>query len=587
MRILYDSKNTKFKKPFGCVCEHENVEISIHIPTAVNTLSVRLVLTDDCGFCDSYEFSKSEQYDLYDIYTCNFRIKKPGLYFYYFEINSVNSDFKLFKYGYNDTNIEDGEMWQISCLPCDFKTPDIYKGAVMYQIFPDRFNSLGECDTEEKLTPFTVHNDKNDVPVFLPNEHGEITNSDFYGGNLKGIAEKLDYIADLGVKIIYLNPIFKAYSNHRYDTYDYKTIDPMLGTYDDFVSLCQKAKKLGISIILDGVFSHTGSNSIYFNSAISDSNSPYKEWYDFQEYPHTYSSWWGIRTLPNVNEMTPSYIDYIITGEDSVIKYWLKAGASGFRLDVADELPDEFLYLLRKTVKEINPQAIVIGEVWEDASNKFSYGVRRKYFTGPELDTVMNYPFKNCILEYVSGNISAKDFAESVMTIVENYPKETVDCLMNSLSTHDTLRAITFLGGKANHCDKNTKAYYKLIEDYESAKEMLKIAAFLQYMLPGNPCIYYGDEIGMEGYQDPFNRGYFKWDSIDNDLLSFFKELGKIKNSYKQLQVGETFVYNKENSVIIDRDDLRCIINLCDVDFQGDYIYKYKGLIITKGESNG
>lgn len=556
MRILYNSKDSKFKKPFGCVRENENCEISVHIPVTVNTLSVRLVLTDDCGLCEKFDFAKSGQYEMYEIFTCNFSIKKTGLYFYYFEIDGKESSFRLFKYEYSDTNIEDGDMWQISCIPGDYKTPERFKGGVMYQIFPDRFNAYGQCDLSEKLHPFTVHQNKNDIPDHLPNQYGEITNSDFFGGNLKGIEEKLDYLKDLGVKIIYLNPVFKAYSNHRYDTYDYKTVDPMLGTYDDFVNLCKSAKEVGISIILDGVFSHTGSNSIYFNDAVTNPQSQYKEWYQFKNYPNEYDCWWGIKTLPNVNEMTPSYIDYIITGEDSVIKYWLDAGAGGFRLDVADELPDEFIYLLRKRVKEINPDAIVIGEVWEDASNKESYGVRRRYFTGPELDTVMNYPFKNSILDYVSNNISGEQFSKNIMTIVENYPKDSVDCLMNSISTHDTVRALTYLGNQ---------------------KELLKTAMFLQFVLPGITCIYYGDEIGMEGGRDPFNRGYFKWDCIDNDLLSYVKSLAEIKNKYTQLQTGNVNVYCEDNVLYIKRDNLLCMVN---GKADGETIFNYRGLII-------
>ncbi|MBQ9997639.1 MAG: glycoside hydrolase family 13 protein, partial [Clostridia bacterium] len=300
----------------------------------------------------------------------------------------------------------------------------------------------------------------------------------------------------------------------------------------------------------------TGSNSIYFNDAVTNPQSQYKEWYQFKNYPNEYDCWWGIKTLPNVNEMTPSYIDYIITGEDSVIKYWLDAGAGGFRLDVADELPDEFIYLLRKRVKEINPEAIVIGEVWEDASNKESYGVRRRYFTGPELDTVMNYPFKNSILDYVSNNISGEQFSKNIMTIVENYPKDSVDCLMNSISTHDTVRALTFLGNQ---------------------KELLKTAMFLQFVLPGITCIYYGDEIGMEGGRDPFNRGYFKWDCIDNDLLSYVKSLAEIKNKYTQLQTGNVNVYCEDDVLYIKRDNLLCMVN---GKADGETIFNYRGLII-------
>ncbi len=562
MRILYDSKNSKFKTPFGCVKEKETVNISIHIPKPVKTSSVSVCLTDDNGVYGIFPLKLSGEYDMYEIYSGTFSIEKAGLYFYCFKITGEQSSFSLYKQGSSDTNMEAGDMWQLTCVKNDYKTPDRFKGAVMYQIFPDRFNSEGQCDLTEKLTPFTVHADKNEVPVYWANDRGEVLNNDFYGGNLNGITQKLGYIASLGVKIIYLNPIFKAFSNHRYDTADYKTIDPMLGTYEDFAGLCAEAKKLGISVILDGVFSHTGSNSIYFKSAVSDENSPYRSWYNFENYPDSYDCWWGIKTLPNVNEISRSYMDYIINDADSVIAHWLNAGADGFRLDVADELPDEFIYALRKRVKELKPDAIVIGEVWEDASNKSSYGKRRRYFANSELDSVMNYPFSNAILGFAGENTDGFSFADSVMTIAENYPKEALLCLMNSISTHDTVRALTVLGGQPLQGEKKDKENLFLTgQQYENAVQKLKTAAFLQYMLPGNPCIYYGDEIGMQGFEDPLNRRYFTWDNIDNDVLLYFKRLGELKNAYDDLKTGGCNVYAEDkDTVIIDRGAMRAAV---------------------------
>ena len=187
---------------------------------------------------------------------------------------------------------------------------------------------------------------------------------------------------------LYLNPIFEAHSNHRYNTADYRKIDPLLGTEEDFVELCAKAKAVGISVILDGVFSHTGSDSLYFNrngrygehsGAYRDPDSPYREWYSFRRYPDDYESWWGFRTLPNVRETYPSYLDFICNPNTGVLAKWLSLGASGFRLDVADELPDAFLDRVYQTVKSFGEDKVVIGEVWEDASNKISYGNRRHY----------------------------------------------------------------------------------------------------------------------------------------------------------------------------------------------------------------
>ncbi len=328
-----------------------------------------------------------------------------------------------------------------------------------------------------------------------------------------------------------------AYSNHRYDTADYKRVDPMLGTDDDFRCLCEECHKHGMKLIIDGVFSHTGSDSVYFDAkhrfgggAISDPDgSRYKSWFNFKHYPDEYESWWGIATLPCVNELNEDYLDYIIRDEDSVVAHWMNLGADGFRLDVVDEIPDEFLALLRHRVKELNPDSIIIGEVWEDASNKISYGKRRTYFTAAELDSTMNYPFRTAIIDYATGAANAEAFENSVMNILENYPPEVIGCLMNSLSTHDTPRILTLLSG-VTYTTRDERASAVLSgADRENAMARTKLAVALQFTLPGNPAIYYGDEIGMEGYEDPFNRRYFRWDNVDHELASFYRKAAKLK----------------------------------------------------------
>lgn len=577
MRILYDSKNLKYKSPFGCLCQEEVCHINIDIPTSCETYGVSLEMCNEhSGETLSIDMEPKKTDGIYDTFGCSFMLEKPGLYFYSFFVKTKGSDFALYKEGFSDTNIGDGEKWQLSCYAKDFTVPQSFQGKVMYQIFPDRFHKSGTCDTSQKLLPYWVHEDKNDIPVFEPDENGKVTNCDFYGGNLKGIEEKLRYIKELGVSVIYLNPIFKAYSNHRYDTCDYKKIDPMLGTEEDFINLCSSAHKLGIKIILDGVFSHTGSNSIYFdkehifgNGAVSSENSPYKSWYNFSEFPHSYDAWWGIETLPAVNEMDKSYLDYIINDEDSVIAHWLKLGADGYRLDVADELPDEFIYLLRKKVKEVKPDSYVVGEVWEDASNKISYSKRRKYFVGSELDSVMNYVFKNAIIDLVCENITAEDFSNTIMTVAENYPPMCFNSLMNSLSTHDTARILTCLSGCSFPETKSEQAKVHLNSKQKStAVTRLFLAGFLQYILPGMPCIYYGDEIGMEGFGDPFCRAYFKWDDMNKDILHIFKELGKIKNSVPALQYGDISIQTEGNVLKICRkckdSAFEAVINMGD-----------------------
>ncbi len=506
--------------------------------------------SDDNSRQYTFEMSLEQKQNDYDIYCAKFCIDMADLYFYKFHIVTQDGEFDLYKEGYSDTNMGSGDMWQLTVYNKDYDTPEDFKGKVMYQIFPDRFCREGNVDTKGKLEPYWVHQCANDVPHYLPDQNGEILNNDFFGGNLQGITSKLYYLKKLGVSIIYLNPIFKAYSNHRYDTCDYKTIDPMLGDESDFVTLCKEAHERGIKIILDGVFSHTGSNSVYFdakhifgNGAVSNPNSPYKNWYKFFEYPNKYESWWGIATLPCVEELNPHYLEYVITGKDSVVKYWLDKGADGFRLDVADELPDEFIKLLTDTVHAHKKGAFIIGEVWEDASNKIAYSVRRKYFSQCELDSVMNYPFMNAIIALCMGNMSVFDFEKSIMTICENYPKPVTDCLMNSLSTHDTARIFTVLSGADLSLPKEQKSNYVLTDAQKSvAFERLFTAIFLQFVLPGCPCIYYGDEIAMEGFGDPFNRGFFRWENTGNATSAFVEHMAKLKNTVKPLQTGNISV---------------------------------------------
>lgn len=547
VRILYDSKKSEYKTPFGALKTNEECNISIKIPRTcfANRVYLRMFNENTDGTCE-FLMNCNECTENYDIFSASFCLEKAGLYFYHFFICSKESDFELFRFGFRDTNIGEGEKWQLTVYPEDFSVPESFTGKVMYQIFPDRFFRENIIDTKDKLEPYYIHYDVSEGVVFLPDENGEVKNCDFYGGNFNGIIKKLDYIKSLGVSVIYLNPIFKAYSNHRYDTCDYKKTDPLLGDEKDFARLCSEAHKRDIKIILDGVFSHTGSKSIYFDKdmvfgdgAYKNPLSPYRDWYSFGDSDDDYESWWGIKTLPCVNEMNSDYLNYIINDSDSVIAHWMRLGADGYRLDVADELPGEFIRLLRQRVKKIKKDSYVVGEVWEDASNKISYGERRMYFSDSQLDSVMNYVFKNAIINFCTEKITANEFKNEIMTVCENYPACSLHSLMNSLSTHDTMRILSALSGRGDGLSKKEQAGYALNErDRYHSKNKLYIAMLLQYTLPGNACIYYGDEIGMEGFGDPFCRGYFKWDDVDFSILDFCKELGEIKNRYVALQKG-------------------------------------------------
>ena len=543
MRILYDSKLSQFKTPFGTLKKDEDCTIHIMIPCSCRTTAVQLVLqAEDGRELRRVKLEKEQDDTLYDTWGGGFSVSDAGLYFYYFFITTQDGAFRLFKQGTSDTNMEDGGLWQLSVLEDQYPVPDDYAGAVMYQIFPDRFFQAGTCDLTGKLRPYWVHENKDDVPVYLPDEHGEVLNNDFYGGNLNGIREKLPYLQSLGVEILYLNPIFFAWSTHRYDTCDYQRIDPMLGTEEDFKALCDAAHAHGMKVILDGVFSHVGSRSEYFQRAVHDPDSPYRGWFQFKNYPDVYESWWGITTLPCVDKSNADFIRYIIDDDDSVAVRWLKLGADGWRLDVVDELPDAFLARLRDRIRAVKPDAMLIGEVWEDASNKIAYDHRRRYFTGRQLDSVMNYPWQKAILRYVRGEDDGAELGASIQTIAENYPPDVLQCVMNILSTHDTPRAINAILDPRDGDRAELAQRHFTPEQLREGKKRLKMAAFLQFMLPGMPCVYYGDEAGMTGYRDPFNRAFYPWGREDARLIDFYRALARVKKSSPALRRGTVLV---------------------------------------------
>lgn len=576
LRILFDSKNEKYKKPFGALKVGQVCYFGILVPESCPAKRVFLVLEKDEGKEKSFEMRRGEAENLYVRFETEISLEENGLYFYRFYIEKENGGFSLFKQGFNDTNMEAGEKWQITCYDKKYVAPEWAKGAVIYQIFPDRFHKSSNLQPEEKLTPYTVHKNMSDCPIWYADKDGN-WNNDFFGGNLEGITEKLDYISEVGASIIYLNPIVKAFSNHRYDTADYKAVDPMLGTTEDFKILCRKAHERNIRIVIDGVFSHTGNKSIYFEDAVKNENSPYRDWYDFKRFPDDYTSWWGIKTLPQIKKGHRGFIRFIA---DEVIPFWLDLGADGIRLDVADELTDYFIERINESAKK-NKDALIIGEVWEDASNKISYGIRRRYFHGTELDSVMNYPFLNSITGFVKGEKNADVFANEIMTIAENYPPEIMSCCMNILSTHDTVRILTLLGTDDFSKSKEEKAFLKMTSmQREKAKELLKIAAFLQFMLPGAPSIYYGDEIGMEGFEDPFNRRFFEWDNVDYEIFNFYKSLCRIKNTEQALKSAGIKFKNKSGVLIFKRENMEIVVNMTDIPFE------IKGEIVMSHNAN-
>ncbi len=508
------------------------------------------------------------------------KFNQIGLYFYYFRIGDEYFGCGSLR---NGTFMPQANLvsWQITVCDEAYSTPDWMKGGLMYQIFPDRFYKSGEISIADGKI---LRDDWGEMPYFRPNADGKVLNNDFFGGNLKGVTEKLDYLQSLGVTVLYFNPIFEAYSNHRYDTGDYLKIDPLLGDEDDFDSLISEAKKRGIRVILDAVLNHTGSDSRYFNKyghyesvgAYQSQQSPYAQWYTFREFPDSYDSWWGIDTLPAVNESAQSYQEFVF-GEQGVLRHWLKHGIGGYRLDVADELPEFFLEKLRKTVKDTTSDAVIIGEVWEDASNKIAYSERRKYLQGHELDSVMNYPLKDAIINFVQTG-KTMQLRETMFMLMDNYPKETLDCLMNILGTHDTPRILTVLGGKTCADKEEMAVTFLKPREKAAAKRRLMMAAVLQFTLPGIPCIYYGDENAMEGYQDPFCRRCFDWDNTDEELLAFYRKLGALRKDLDVFRTGEyDEVYADSGCIVFMRSNKEERVYIWVNNSSGEYSLRVNG----------
>lgn len=548
--VPFNSRDPFFKDKFGSIEAEEQVHLRLVLPRSFNCSGAFLVFNrNESEYSELPMFWAGMCGDDCEIWDIKTSFEREGLYRYHFDYLSPYGRSSVYEIsdgiGAFSGGISSKKEWQLTVTEKDFKTPDWIKGGIIYQIFPDRFYFSGG-KKENVPADRVIRGDWGGEPEWRPNAEGKVLNNDFFGGDLKGIGEKLPYLKELGVSCIYLNPIFEAHSNHRYDTADYGKIDPVLGTQKDFEKLCRDAEEYGIKIILDGVFSHTGADSVYFNKnnrystlgAYNSPDSPYYNWYKFVAYPDKYQSWWGFETLPEVIEEGEDYRSFI-NGEGGIIEKWLNAGASGFRLDVADELPDIFIDELRDRLKKTKPDALLMGEVWEDATTKHSYGSLRRYLLGNQFDSVMNYPFANAVIDFCR-NGTAEFFMASVMSIVENYPKQCLDVMMNHIGTHDTERAITrIVGESCEYRDREWQAGRVLTDgQYKRGVQLLKCAAALQYTLPGVPSVYYGDEAGMQGYKDPFNRGCYPWGNENRELIDFYKQLGSIRRENPVFKEG-------------------------------------------------
>ena len=538
--LLFDPRDERYKSPYGAVSAGTVVHFALR-PERAQAFS-RAVLTA------RFESRANELVRIFlpwsgrdgerDVFAGSLPTGDyVGLIFYSFRLEGLDGRTRTL--GEYQLTVYDG---------CE-QVPAWFGEGTCYQIFPDRFRRSRIPDPGGMVGGRSVHAAWQEEPEYRPDARGEVRNRDFFGGDLKGVLEQLPYLQSLGVETLYFNPIFEAAENHRYGTADYEHVDPMLGCDADFSALCRAAHARGMRVILDGVFNHTGFVSRYFNGdgfypqpgAAQSQQSPYYPWFHFQHWPDRFDSWWGIYTLPAVNEGEDSYRDYIIRGEHSIVRRWLQAGADGWRLDVADELPDDFIRELHQAVRAADPNAVVIGEVWEDGSTKIAYGVRRRHILGGHCDGLMNYPFRNSLISFLLG-ADAACFRDAMETLRENYPPFAFASAMNFLGTHDTPRILTLLGtgGDGREHDKDWRAAFRMSPgQYALGKARLKLGALVLFGFPGSPMVYYGDEAGLEGFEDPFNRRTYPWGREDGELLEWYTALGKARRALPALRRGE------------------------------------------------
>ena len=537
-RDTYDSRSLQYKTPWGAVPSGTQVSFTLR-PLRQDGFARGTLIAFFEGEGRAHELNMScqpSQGDR-DAFTCRLDVGEyVGLIWYHFTLERP------------DGSTVSSDRYQLTVYDDSESVPRWFGEGMTYQIFPDRFCRLSAPDPAGMVGGRTVHQSWQEEPEHRPNQYGEIRNRDFFGGSLAGVISKLDYLRSLGVETLYFNPIFEAAENHRYGTGDYDKIDPMLGTNDDFARLCTEAHRRGMRVMLDGVFNHVGYVSKYFNGtgeygdggAARRQDSPYFPWFSFDHWPDRYAAWWGIYSLPAVEESCPSYIEFI-TGRDGVVRRWLRAGADGWRLDVADELPDSFVHAVHRAARLEKPYATVIGEVWEDGSNKVAYGQRRKHILGGHCDGLMNYPLRNALLAWLLGG-DAGQFQDAMETLRENYPPFAFYSAMNSLGTHDTPRILTLLGtgGVGADASKDAKAVHHLTPEQRSlGLERLRLGFLVLFAFPGSPTVYYGDEVGMEGWEDPFNRRTYIWGWEDTDLRDYVAALGNLRRTQPALRRGE------------------------------------------------
>ena len=564
MKLRHNSRIPQFRSPFGAVEAGSSV-----------TLALEVYKEDAAGIeCTLRTWVDGVGESLYPMasdgkgrYTVTVTFDETQIVWYSFIVRTMDG-FELrvgapqgatggegVTYDYDNV-----PSFQITVYRHRAHRPSWYERGIVYQIFPDRYardenwkqRALERLAHPRRGCEQHIVEDWDKPPVYDRDETGDIRSWDFYGGSLRGIEEHLPHLAEMGITALYLNPIFEAASNHRYDTADYMKIDQLLGTEEDFRRLCVSARRFGISIILDGVFNHTGSDSVYFNAFgnypepgawSGDKDSEWRDAFRINE-DGTYDCWWGVGNMPAVNQRSEA-IHELILGPNGVIRYWLRAGARGWRLDVADELSDEMLDGIKAAATQEKADALVLGEVWEDASNKIAYGHLRHYLLGDELDSAMNYPFRDLVLGLLTGEgngYTAYHAAEAIESLRENYPREALYCALNLLGSHDRPRITSVLGGlpDIDALPEEQRSTWRLSsEALGLAKSRFWLASLMQMTFAGVPSIYYGDEAGVQGLTDPGNRATYPWGHEDLDFFNMVRDTVALRRALPLFTTGD------------------------------------------------
>ena len=538
----------------GAFSVTDTLNISIRVPRTLGAAGVLLRLAADGGADHDYPLqfvSTAKGVDVYRISLVLSELCKEetgGLFYYeYLFLRGADTLFTDTRDNVTFTlNAHPAGRFRLLVTERDIKTPAWFQGRTMYHIFVDRF-APGKGERRADAVYHETWDEE--IEQFGAYPGAPVANDEFFGGTLWGIIDKLDYLQSLGVGVIYLSPIFRAASNHKYDTGDYDEVDPQFGGKEGLAALLAACKERNIGVMLDGVFNHTGSDSKYFNQfgkypttgAYQSIDSPYHDWFYFKKFPDSYECWWDIKILPKLCLANPEVHRYFV-GEGGVIDQYTRMGVDAWRLDVADELPDSFLDELCYRVRNATDgKGVILGEVWENAADKIAYGKRRRYFRGRQLDGVMNYPLRRGIISFVNDG-DAGALCAALRELWGSYPTEVCHALMNLLSTHDTERILTVLGGAPDDGSRtNAELRVARLDSAERAlaKKRLMMASALQFTAFGIPSVFYGDEAGLEGYHDPFCRRPFPWGKEDAKILAHYRKLGAIRAENPVLAAGD------------------------------------------------